>query len=427
MSKPVVVVGAGIAGLVCARRLHQEGVPVLVVDAESEVGGRLRTQNIGGFKLDQGYPGLFTAFPHLRREVNLDALHLHPFDRQAVVFAKNQLTVLEPESFLDGFRNAFGGNKNKTIPPADRRRLARLKMAIGEISTREAFAMDATTTEEYLEEFGFSQDTIDAFFRPFCGAFFLDPTLHVDARQFSFVWSMLSQGALSLPEGGMQSVANQIAADIPRYLFRLGNRVSELIYDGGKIVGVRYDTSETLEASAVVVATDIDVASNLVGQKLSAGHKSSTCLYFETPTPITEGKHIVFNGSGQGRVNHVVPITAVTPSYAPAGKHMASATIVGNADESDEILAESVKGELNSWFPDKGTYMWRFIKAVRVKFAQLDQRAGYLEHLPGNATGQPGVYWAGEFTQNASLDGAIRSGRECANLLLSERGELEAA
>ncbi|HJP84304.1 MAG TPA: FAD-dependent oxidoreductase, partial [Fimbriimonadaceae bacterium] len=74
-----------------------------------------------------------------------------------------------------------------------------------------------------------------------------------------------------------------------------------------------------------------------------------------------------------------------------------------------------------------GAYMWRFIKAIRVKFAQLDQRAGYLEHLPGNATGHPGVYWAGEFTQNASLDGAIRSGRECANLLLSERGELEAA
>jgi protoporphyrinogen oxidase len=190
---------------------------------------------------------------------------------------------------------------------------------------------------------------------------------------------------------------------------------------------VKFDTTEVISASTVVVATEAPEARRLVGQSLDTEFKSSTCLYFETPTPMVDGGYLVLNGSGNGIVNHVAPLSNVSPGYAPAGKHLASVTILGNPAQSDEELAETAKKELNEWVPAKGAYMWRFIRGYRVAQAQMVQEVGFAEHLPSNATSRSGLYWAGEFTQNSSIDGAIRSGLDAAALVLSEREAAEAA
>ena len=43
----VVVIGAGLAGLSAARRLHEQGVDVLVLEARDRVGGRTLNHPIG--------------------------------------------------------------------------------------------------------------------------------------------------------------------------------------------------------------------------------------------------------------------------------------------------------------------------------------------------------------------------------------------
>jgi protoporphyrinogen oxidase len=50
----VVIIGAGLVGLCCARRLHQAGIPFLILKASDGVGGRVRTDQVEGFLLDQG-------------------------------------------------------------------------------------------------------------------------------------------------------------------------------------------------------------------------------------------------------------------------------------------------------------------------------------------------------------------------------------
>jgi len=52
--RPVIVVGAGIAGLSAARALHDAGVPVLVVEARDRIGGRVAQADVGGVTLDAG-------------------------------------------------------------------------------------------------------------------------------------------------------------------------------------------------------------------------------------------------------------------------------------------------------------------------------------------------------------------------------------
>ncbi|MFD0474076.1 FAD-dependent oxidoreductase [Nonomuraea thailandensis] len=76
---PVIVVGAGMAGLACAVWLHEAGVPVRVLEASDDVGGRVRTDVVGGFRLDRGYQVFNTAYPEARRVLDIDALDLRPF------------------------------------------------------------------------------------------------------------------------------------------------------------------------------------------------------------------------------------------------------------------------------------------------------------------------------------------------------------
>lgn len=51
---PVVIVGAGMAGLACARRLAQWGVPALLLDKGRGVGGRVATRRMHGLQFDHG-------------------------------------------------------------------------------------------------------------------------------------------------------------------------------------------------------------------------------------------------------------------------------------------------------------------------------------------------------------------------------------
>ncbi len=75
-TKPVVIVGAGLAGLSCARQLLQSGVDVLVLEAQDDVGGRVRTDLVDGFRLDRGFQVLQTAYPEARRQLDYQALRL---------------------------------------------------------------------------------------------------------------------------------------------------------------------------------------------------------------------------------------------------------------------------------------------------------------------------------------------------------------
>lgn len=53
-SAPVVVVGAGIAGVACARVLHDGGLPVRVLEREPRPGGRMASPCTGGRTVDTG-------------------------------------------------------------------------------------------------------------------------------------------------------------------------------------------------------------------------------------------------------------------------------------------------------------------------------------------------------------------------------------
>lgn len=98
----VLVVGAGMAGLVAARRLTQRGFRVLVLEKEKRVGGRVYTQQWGDFTWDAG-----TQFITSRYRNTLKLLGELGLRRQLVPI-KPHLGIFNDQGFQRGnLRNPF--------------------------------------------------------------------------------------------------------------------------------------------------------------------------------------------------------------------------------------------------------------------------------------------------------------------------------
>ncbi|HLL51546.1 MAG TPA: FAD-dependent oxidoreductase, partial [Thermomicrobiales bacterium] len=92
---PVIVVGAGMAGLVAAVALFEAGIPVHVLEASDAVGGRIRSRRHDeGFILDRGFQVLLDAYPSASRWIDHTALDLRAFDAAALLWTGRRLVPL---------------------------------------------------------------------------------------------------------------------------------------------------------------------------------------------------------------------------------------------------------------------------------------------------------------------------------------------
>ena len=83
--KSVVIVGAGLAGLTCARQLQASGILFSILEAGDAVGGRLRTDKVEGFLLDRGFQVMLSAYPACQRWLDTEAPDLQVFEPGVVV------------------------------------------------------------------------------------------------------------------------------------------------------------------------------------------------------------------------------------------------------------------------------------------------------------------------------------------------------
>ncbi|MEC8312071.1 MAG: FAD-dependent oxidoreductase, partial [Candidatus Thermoplasmatota archaeon] len=84
------VVGGGLAGLATASALHAAGHAVTVYEAAAQIGGRMGTVTMEDHPVDVGFHVLHTAYPALRRWVDLDALDAVAMDPSTEVILPSQ-------------------------------------------------------------------------------------------------------------------------------------------------------------------------------------------------------------------------------------------------------------------------------------------------------------------------------------------------
>ena len=86
LTPEIAIVGAGLSGLACARKLARSGVRFTIYESADAVGGRVRTDVLDGFRLDRGFQVFLPGYPAARQILDYEALVFRPFFRGADVF-----------------------------------------------------------------------------------------------------------------------------------------------------------------------------------------------------------------------------------------------------------------------------------------------------------------------------------------------------
>ena len=301
-TKHVVVVGAGVGGLVSALLLAHSGVRVTLVESAATPGGKMRQVNVGGALVDSG-PTVFTmrwVFEQIFAQVGCDLA---------------DVVKLEPLHIL--CRHAWGNSDQRLDLFTD---VTRSADAIAQFSSLEeakrftAFCQKAKDIYKHLEgpyirssrpslmdmgaDLGPSGLAALASLGPFAslwqslGHYFLDPRLRqLFARYATYCgaspWAAPAtlmlvahvelDGVWSV-DGGMHALAKAIAHEVARRgaMLRYSTPCRRILVRDGQACGVELACGEQMQADAVVFNGDASaLAQGLLGDDVQKSAKNT--------------------------------------------------------------------------------------------------------------------------------------------------------
>ncbi len=412
----VVVVGAGLAGLSCARHLTNRSVPCIVLEADDRIGGRLKTDVLDGFLLNHGFQVLQTAYPEARRQLDYHRLELKPFAPGAMIRIEGRFfRVADPRRRPQDIWSSL------TAPIGtftDRLRMIRMASSAKRKSLSSLFRSPDMTTLEFLHAQGISEKMIERFFKPFFGGVCLDPGIQASSRVFKYVLRVFAEGDVALPGKGMAAIASQLAEDLPEGAIRTGARVESAL-PGGVVL----TSGQTLKCRAVVMATDGPEMLRLLGKPASMASQGELCLYFAAPKAPIKDPYLILNGEGTGLINSLSVPSIVAPSYAPAGEALISVVLLGHLASDDRTAESMVRKELTEWFGPV-VEKWRHLKTYRIEHALPAQPPPMPDPTVPAKPVKPGIYVCGEYQSVPGIQWALLSGRHAAETVIKELAEI---
>ena len=397
----VVIVGAGLAGLSASRYLTAAGFDVHVLEASDGVGGRVRTDHVDGFTLDRGFQILLTAYPELKKQFDVDALNLQPFDPGALVWINGKGKVFSdplrrPKSFVATAVAPIGS-------VVDKIRLATLRLSVTRGNGAALLSHPDITTAKMLSGRGFSPKMIQRFFTPLVGGIQLDPQLTASRRMFDVVFRMLNQGDAVVPAAGMSAISEQLASHTPAEKIHLNTRVANVTSQS-----VVTQSGHTISSKAVIVAVEGPAAAKLTGIA-PVQSRSVSCVYFASNSAPTDKKLIILDGTGKGPVLNIAVMSNIAPSYAPVGQHLIAAALPGCIGDDIEDIARQ---QLQAMFGAQ-VESWRHLRTYRIEHGQPDQSPPFNPKKKQKLDN--GIFVCGDHRDTASSQGALYSGRRCAD------------
>ena len=409
-SYPIIIIGGGVAGLSCARYLQLAGKEGVVLEAAEAVGGRVRTDLHDGFRLDRGFQILLTSYPEPKRLLDYDALDLRTFRSGAIIrqegrsggFTEMPNPLKEPLGVFKALSAPVGSL-------ADKLRLVELLREVNDVTRAEDFFKDTdTSTLHYLQNYGWSDEMIVNFFRPFFGGVFLENELVTSSNFFRFVFKQFYNGDAVIPAKGMQAIPEQMAAKLSAGTVRLNAPVAAV--EGQT---VRLVNGETLRADKIVIATDAATADRLLGNNLKRQYNVTTCTYFAAERSPSTKKMILLNPHQLSAVDHMCIPSDVAHDYAPGGQSLISVSTQGLELSDEAKLAEDIKMELSEWFGEE-VRGWRHLRSYHLPQALVRLEAGD-KGEPLQLS--PSLYRCGDYTAYPSLNAAMQTGREVAEII----------
>lgn len=290
------------AGLRCARALHEAGHDVLVLEEADAVGGRIRTDRVDGFLVDRGFQLLNPAYPAVKRWVDVGALGLQGFGAGVAAVTETGTVMLGhplraprllPQTVRTALRrpSEVAAVLRWAAPLArPRRRTSLSDVLSGRDDVDRAAALDRAGVDGLLRR------VVDRFL---AGVLLEDDGSTADRYALLLAW-MFARGVPSLPAAGMQALPEQLAAP-------LGDRV---------LLGQRV---ERVDATSVLAGDRAWTARHVVVGGPPGRHHA---LGGGDDAPACDLLHVDARLQRRGPLVNAAVVSRAAPTYAPPGRHL---------------------------------------------------------------------------------------------------------
>ncbi|MFA5081272.1 MAG: hydroxysqualene dehydroxylase HpnE [Hydrogenophilaceae bacterium] len=418
----VAIVGGGWAGLAAAVTLAEAGCPVTLHEAAKQLGGRARSLDWNGIRIDNGQHLMAGAYEQtlalLRR---LGTVHL--IERRRLEFHGPEFRLRLP-GLPAPLHLAVGLIAANGLSLADKLAAARFMQAL----KRQGFRLpDDLPAGQLLKLHDQSDRLIECLWQPICVAALNTPLVEASAQVFCNVL----RDSLAGPRAASDMLFNR--ADLGRlvpdaaraYLDSRGGTVhlsSKVAGLGQEAGGFRLHGPDT-QADRVILATHParipDLLAGLPGTEPLADRlrgyawQPILTLWLRFATPL----RFPYPMLALGRTD--APWAFERNDLAPGLAAIVASAEGPHLDLAPEVLRDRWLGLLGERLgPLPALLDWKVIVEKRATYACTPGL-----WRPANRTAIPGLCLAADYTAGdypATLEGAVRSGVKCAQLIIAE-------
>lgn len=439
-SRKIVIIGAGPSGLAAAYRLQRAGWPVVVCEARDQVGGRTRTEEVDGYRIDTGaqlygsmYSETFALLAELGererlvRSAGLDALWRDGRAREVIYGSIPSMLT----------SSALG---------------MRLKMRLGTtylpFLTRNAQALDIHRPELAAEK-GLDVESIETWGEREMGAEFVDSLVYPQLATYygaipeetsaGFYHQLAHYGTdvrLFAMRGGAGEMCEILAARVRAEggEVRLGTPVARVERRGAG-VGVAGGGWEE-EYAGAVLALPAPSARRLIaapGDPLDdwlapVRFRPLLTVALLLDRPVGVPFFGLSFARGEGKVVEALCVQENKgPGLVPDGRGLLIACVRPESaaelmESEGPAVLKAIRPDLDRAFPGIAASITR-VRVYRWAEGSAVFQPGYLGHLGefrgGTAEGDGAIALAGDYLVSPTIEGAVASGLAAADRLIS--------
>lgn len=410
--KKIIIVGAGIAGLSTGVFLKKTGkFDILFIEANDRVGGRIKTEKINGYLLDYGFHIFFTANPIAAELLDIEKLDLRYFKSGALIMKNHSY-----QKFYDPFKHPkyfFKSLFSKIGTLKDKITILKRRAELRNMSYDKVFDKYEVKTSSILKKRRFSSKIIKNLFNPIFSHFFMENELSTSRRMFEFYLKMLAEGNMAIPAKGIEEITKQLLSNFDK---------SEIMFNA-KAVNIENDkiileNGEILNADAFVISTEQNgFYSKIIKSNLENNQRSSTCYYFSANKSPFDEKLICFNANESKVVSSIAVLSNISHKYAPDGKSLIVATVIGKTNTDENELELKIKDEVSNVFGSQ-VYDWEKIKCYKIENALPNQDYVLGKSRENEINPSDKIYLCGDHLLNGTVYGAMKSAKNISEMIL---------
>ena len=377
--KRILIIGSGLSGLSCAKYLDKSKFDIHIYEKSDKPGGRVSSETIDGNICDVGFQVLLNNYDEVKKLGVYDSLNLKYFDSGAEIYSDGQIL-----SIYSPLKHPFKFLKSNVIRMFSLSDMFSLLKSLFVKS-------DLQYASQYIRK-NFSDKSQKLFFYPFFRGVFLSKELHTDTNFFLKIFKKFAFGTASLPSHGMKMLPKEIIKkhhlDI-NYNYELKNIESQ------KAIFVN-DIEEHFDK--IVLAMPINNLKEITNINIEAENNFNKTAYVKSSKKVLN-KAIMLVADNKYKINSIQCLSNISKNYSPDSKHLYSISSLEDID--DDMLVSEFKSITK--LEDKDI---KLIKSYTINEA--------LPAISEEIENRDNIYFCGDWKCEASIDGAIKSGRLCA-------------